>query len=67
MNRKIIGKEVVNDVLYYWVRWAETLEPEHSLGDAKEIDSGQVRSLALRLRSGRRGPGSNRGKHVVVT
>ena len=35
--RKIIGKEVINNVLYYWVRWAETLEPEHSLGDTKEI------------------------------
>lgn len=31
------GKEVVNGMLHYWVRWAEILEPEDSLGDAKEM------------------------------
>ena len=35
--RKIIGKENVDGVLHYLVEWCPTLEPEHSLGHAKEL------------------------------
>jgi hypothetical protein len=50
------GKEVVNGVLHYWVRWAEILEPEHSLGDVKEmVDKFEARlSVKLEVRRERR-------------
>jgi hypothetical protein len=35
--RKIIGKEDVDGVLHYLVEWCPTLEPEHSLGYAREL------------------------------
>jgi hypothetical protein len=35
--RKIIGKEYVDGVLHYLVEWCPTLEPQHSLGHAKEL------------------------------
>jgi hypothetical protein len=42
------------------VRWAETLEPEHSLGDAKEmVDKFEARlSVKREVRSGRREEGT---------
>jgi hypothetical protein len=50
------GKEVVNSVLHYWMRWAEILEPEYSLGDIKEIvDKFEARlSAKLEIRRERR-------------
>jgi hypothetical protein len=35
--RKVIGREDVDGVLHYLVEWSPTLEPEHSLGQAKEL------------------------------
>jgi hypothetical protein len=65
--RKTIGKEIVNDILYYWVRWAETLEPEHTLGDAKEmVDKFEARLCKREVKKQKKRPGSNRGKHMVV-
>lgn len=54
--------------MHYWVRWAETLEPEHSLGDAEEmVDKFEARlSVKREVKKWKKGPGSNRGKHVVV-
>jgi hypothetical protein len=51
-------------VLHYWVRWAETLEPEHSLGDAEEmVDKFEARlSVKREVKKWKKGPGSNRGK-----
>jgi hypothetical protein len=65
---KIIGKEVVNGVLHYWVHWAKTLEPKHSLGDAKEIvDKFEARLSAKReVKKGKKGLGSNRSKHMAA-
>ncbi|KAH8748319.1 hypothetical protein BGZ57DRAFT_150587 [Hyaloscypha finlandica] len=47
-------------VLHYWVRWAETLEPEHSLGDAKEmVDKFEARlSVKREVKKLKKGPGS---------
>ena len=65
---KIVGKEVINGVLHYRVRWAETPESEHSPGDAKEIvDRFETRLSAKReVKKGKKGPGLNRGKDVLV-
>lgn len=54
-------------MLYYWVCWAETLEPKHSLGDAREmVDKFEARLYKREVKKRKKGPGSNRGKHVVV-
>jgi hypothetical protein len=55
--RKIIGREDVDGVLHYLVEWCPTLEPEHSLGHAKEL----VDKFEARLRA-QRGAKSGRGR-----
>jgi hypothetical protein len=62
------GKEVINGVLH-WMRWAETLEPVRSLGDAKEmVDKFEaLLSAKLEVKKGKKVPGSNRGKHVLAS
>ena len=53
--------------MLHWVRWAGTLEPEHSLGDAKEmVDKFEARLCKREVKKRKKGPGSNRGKNVVV-
>jgi hypothetical protein len=34
---RTIGKDYVDGVLHYLVKWCPTLEPVHSLGHAKEL------------------------------
>jgi hypothetical protein len=47
--RKIIGREHVDGVLHYLVEWYPTLEPEHSLGHAKElVDEFEAQLLSRR-------------------
>jgi hypothetical protein len=66
--RKIIGKEYVDSILYYLVEWCPTLEPEHSLGYAKElVDEFEARLQALRNdKEVRIGPAVKRDRHLVV-
>ncbi|KAH6667669.1 hypothetical protein B0J14DRAFT_169312 [Halenospora varia] len=66
--RRIIGKEDVDGVLHYWVAWCETLEPEPSLGHAKElVDEFEARLLAKReVKNGPKKPGLKRREHAVV-
>jgi len=65
--RKIIGKEDVDGVLHYRVVWAETLEPEYSLGHAKELlDKFEAQLRAQREAKNKGGPGLKRGEQVVV-
>jgi hypothetical protein len=66
--RKIIGREHVEGVLHYLVEWCPTLEPEHSLGHAKElVDEFEARLQALRNnKEGRMGPAVKRDGHAVV-
>jgi hypothetical protein len=66
--RKIIGKEYVDGILHYLVEWCPTLEPEHSLGHAKElVDEFKARLQALRNdKEGRMGPAVKRDGHPVV-
>ena len=46
---KIIGKEYVDGVLHYMVKWCSTLEPVHSLEHAKELmDEFEAQLRALR-------------------
>lgn len=52
--RRIVGKEVVDDVLHYRVRWVDTLEPEHSLEDAKELVRRFEARLSAETKKGRR-------------
>jgi hypothetical protein len=53
--RKIIGKEYVDGVLHYLVKWCPTLEPVHSLEHAKElVDEFEARLIALRMEKERR-------------
>ncbi|KAH6661857.1 hypothetical protein B0J14DRAFT_663139 [Halenospora varia] len=65
---RIIGKEDVDGVLHYWVAWCETLEPEHSLGHAKElVDKFEARLLAKReVKNGQKKPGLKRRENAVV-
>jgi hypothetical protein len=65
---KIIGGEDVDGVLHYRVKWASTLEPEHSLGHAKELmDEFEARLQAKRgVKNGRGRPVSKRVERVVV-
>jgi hypothetical protein len=54
--RKVIGKEYVDGVLNYLVEWCPTLEPQHSLGHAKEL----VDKFESQLRA-HRGPRAEEG------
>jgi len=54
---EIIGKEDIGGVLHYLVNWSPTLEPEHSLGHAKEL----VDKFEARLRA-KRGDKNKRGR-----
>jgi hypothetical protein len=54
--QRIIRKEYVDGVLHYLVEWCPTLEPQHSLGHAKEL----VDEFESQLR-GHRGTKSGRG------
>ena len=56
--RKIIGKEYVDGMLHYLVEWCPTLEPQHSLGYAKEL----VDKLKSQLRAHR---GTKSGSRVL--
>lgn len=66
--RKIIGREHVDGVLHYLVEWCPTLEPEHSLGHAKEIvDEFEAQLLEQRsVKSGRRGLGLKARQQTTV-
>lgn len=47
--REVIGKEYVDGVLHYMVKWCPTLEPAHSLEHAKElVDEFEARLRRLR-------------------
>jgi hypothetical protein len=53
---EIIGKEDIGGVLHYLVNWSPTLEPEHSLGHAKEsVDKFEARLRAKRGDKNKRG------------
>lgn len=66
--RKISGKEDVDGVLHYWVEWASTLEPEHSLGHAKElVDKFEARLRAkLEVKNGRGRPALKQSEQAVL-
>jgi hypothetical protein len=66
--RKIVGKEYINGILYYWVDWYRTLEPEDVLEHAKElVDDFEARLQgAYGVKGGRGRPGLKRGERVVV-
>jgi hypothetical protein len=55
-------------VLYYWVDWYRTLEPEDVLERARElVDDFEARLQgARRVKGGRGRPGLKRGERVVV-
>jgi hypothetical protein len=57
-----IGKEYVDGVLHYSVKWCPTLEPVHSLEHAKErADEFEARLIALCMdKEWRKGPGVKR-------
>jgi hypothetical protein len=65
---KIIGREHVDGVLHYLVEWCPTLEPEHSLGHAKElVDEFEAQLLSRRgFRNESEVMGLKRGARVVV-
>lgn len=45
--RKVTGKRMIDGTTYYLVRWEETWEPEHALGNAKEtVDGFEARRRA---------------------
>jgi hypothetical protein len=66
--RKIIGKEYVDGVLHYLVEWCPTLEPQHSLGHAKElVDKFESQLRGHRgVRGGRRGLGLKIKKQMAL-
>jgi hypothetical protein len=66
--RKAIGKEYVDGMLHYLVELCPTLEPQHSLGYAKElVDKFEARLQAPRgAKSGRKGLGLKIKKQAVV-
>ena len=66
--REVIGKEYVDGVLHYMVKWCSTLEPVHSLEHAKElVDKFEARLGALRKdKGGRVGPGVKRDGQSVM-
>jgi hypothetical protein len=66
--RKIIGREHVDGVLHYLVEWCPTLEPEHSLGHAKElVDEFEAQLRVLRgVKSGRGELGLKVRKHMTL-
>ena len=65
---KIIGKEYVNGVLHYLVKWCPTLEPVHSLEHAKGlVDEFEARLTALRKdKGGRVGLGAKRDRQMMI-
>ena len=65
---KIIGKEYVDGVLHYMVKWCPTLEPVHSLEHAKELmDEFEAQLRALRKnKEVRVGPNVNRDRQVTM-
>jgi hypothetical protein len=66
--RQIIGKEYVDGVLHYMVEWCLTLQPEHSLENAKElVDEFEARLRALRKDKERRvGPSVKRDRQLTM-
>ena len=66
--RQIIGKEYVDGMLHYLVEWCPTLEPQHSLGHAKEmVDKFEAQLRAYRWpKSGREGLGLKVKKQAAV-
>lgn len=66
--RKISGKEDIDGVLHYWVEWASTLEPKHSLGHAKElVDGFEARFRAkLEVKNRRGRPVLKQSKQAVL-
>jgi hypothetical protein len=53
--REVIGKEYVDGVLHYMVKWCPTLEPVHSLEHAKElVDEFEAQLRALHKNKGGR-------------
>jgi hypothetical protein len=65
---KIIGKEYVDGVLHFLVKWCPTLEPVHSLERSKElVDEFEGRLEALRKdKEGRVGPGVKRDRQMMM-
>jgi hypothetical protein len=66
--RQIIGKEYVDGVLHYMVEWCPTLQPKHSLENAKElVDEFEARLRALRKDKERRvGPSVKRDRQLTM-
>jgi hypothetical protein len=65
--RKIIGKEYIDGVLHYLVVWCDTLEPEHSLGQASElVKEFEARIYAQREFNKRESSGLKRGRPVIL-
>lgn len=66
--REVIGKEYVDGVLHYMVKWCSTLEPVHSLEHAKElVDEFEARLRARRKdKEGRVQLGLKRGGQSVM-
>jgi hypothetical protein len=66
--RKVIGKEYVHGVLHYMVEWSPTLQPVHSLEDAKElVDEFAARLQALRKnQEGGSRSGTKRDRQVTM-
>jgi hypothetical protein len=61
--RDIIGKEDVDGVLHYWVKWEPTLVPKYELKKAKRL----VEKFEARLRAqGRQKVGKSRGKLLTL-
>jgi hypothetical protein len=66
--RQIIGKEYIDSVLHYLVKWCPTLEPVNLLEHAKElVDEFEAQLIALRIdKEGRKGLGVKRDVQSVM-